>query len=233
MGAQTALNKGTLSSEICPYKGNDSERAVRFVPFMRFKNNLKALRKDKGWTQEEAAVELGLSLGGYRKLEYGDNRMTTDTIQRAAKAYRVSQGEIVSHTVPIVGLAGAAADGSVVWLDAGNLGDAPMPPGGNERTVALEVRGESMRGIAENGWLIYYDDRREPLTDDLLGELCVVGLSDGRTLVKTPHRGRSAGRFDLESTNAGTLRDVEVEWAAAVTAIVPQRTARKLVRGAA
>lgn len=197
----------------------------------KFPNFLKQLRLAKGWKQEEAAAAMGLSYGGYNKLEYGENQLTLVTIANAAKVYGVPKSYVLAgpETVPIVGFAGAGPNGEVVFEEsAGELGEAPMPPGGTDRTVALEVRGRSMRGIAENGWLVYYDDRKDPITDDLVGELCVVSVPERGVLVKTPQRGRIPGHFDLESTNDETMRDVRIEWAALVTAIVPRRAARKL-----
>jgi hypothetical protein len=130
----------------------------------------------------------------------------------------------------IVGSAGQDADGAIRF-ENNNEGEAPMPPGGSKDTVAVKVVGSSMRGIAQEGWLLYFDNLREPPSDEMLGELCVVGLKDGRTLVKYMHRGRGTGLYDLESATAPTLRDVAVDWAALVTAIIPRPQARKIVRG--
>ena len=192
-------------------------------------NNLKKLRDSKGWTHDQAAAALGVSRGQFIKLERGERRLTSDYINRAAIAFGVRQTDVIGQpeTVPIVGIAGAGPDGSIEFTET-ELGEAPMPPGGNDKSVAVEVRGASMRGVAEDGWLVYYDDRRSPLTDDLIGELCVLWLADGRVVVKTPYAGREANKFDLESTNAPTMRDEAVIHAAAVTAIVPRRSARKL-----
>lgn len=79
-----------------------------------------------------------------------------------------------------------------------------------------------MAGIADDRWIIYYEDRREPVTEDLLGRLCVVGLSDGRVLVKKLAFGRLPGRFDLYSTQGTPLFDQDVTWAAAVEWIKPR-----------
>lgn len=79
-----------------------------------------------------------------------------------------------------------------------------------------------MPGIAENGWLVYYDERREPITDDMIGEICVVGLADGRVLVKKVYRGKSHGLFDLVSVAYETLKDQEIAWAAKVDWIKPR-----------
>lgn len=165
----------------------------------------------------------------------GERELPAEWARRLAPLLGVGPADLIfasaPSSIPIVGIAGASADGALSYeFDSGELGEAPMLPWLDVRSVAVEVRGDSLRGVAEDGWLVYYDDRREPLTDDLLGELCVVGLEDGRTLIKTPHRGSAPGLFNLESTNAPTLRDVGVRWAASVTAIVPRRPARQLIR---
>lgn len=37
---------------------------------------MKSARRAKGFTQEEMAKKLGISLSGYKKLEYGINKLT-------------------------------------------------------------------------------------------------------------------------------------------------------------
>jgi hypothetical protein len=202
-------------------------------------DRLKDARVRAGFTSaRKAAIRFGWKESTYASHENGQTAVPVEAAREYARAFKTSAAWILTGEgaaepagVPIVGIAGASADGAISYeFDVGELGEAPMPPGGNARTVSVEVRGESLRGVAEDGWLVYYDDRREPLTDDIMGELCVVGLEDGRTLIKTPYRGRAPGLFDLESTNAPTLRDVGVRWAALVTAIVPRSPARKLIR---
>ncbi len=105
-----------------------------------------------------------------------------------------------------------------------------MPPGGTKDTLAIEVVGDAMRGLAQDGSLLYYDKLQSPPGPETIGELCVVGLADDRVLVKYLHQGRGQGLFDLESYSAPTLRDVPVKWAALVTAIVPRPQARKIIR---
>jgi hypothetical protein len=57
---------------------------------------------------------------------------------------------------------------------------------------------------------------RRAVTSDLSGELCVVGLAEGRVLVKQIQRGRAEGLFNLMSVNEKPITDVAVEWAAKV-----------------
>lgn len=211
---------------------------LQYVPMSMGKRLLWA-RESAGYSNAvKAAKALGMPYGTYSGHENSGRGIPRDKILIYAQKFKVSAewlltgiGSPTRQTCPIVGIAGAGPDGSVLFSEVqGELGDAPMPPGGNERTVAVEVRGDSMRGIANSGWLVYYDERRDPPTEDLLGGLCVVGLKNGHVLVKFLIRGRGKGLFDLESVGAPTLRDEPVDWAAAVIAIVPRQHARRAGR---
>lgn len=68
----------------------------------------------------------------------------------------------------------------------------------------------------------YYDEIRRPVTEDLIGRLCVVGLPDGRILVKRLRRARSPGFYHLESNTEPTMPDEEVVWAARVRNMTPR-----------
>lgn len=133
--------------------------------------------------------------------------------------------------VRLVGKAGAGPEGEVIFnADEQDLGYVEAQSNSTEETVALQVEGDSMRGIANDGWLVYYDDQHQAPDSDLFGELCVVGLENERVLVKFLQPGRGDGLYDLESMNAPTMRDVVVRWAAPVTNIVPRKTAKKMMK---
>ncbi len=187
-------------------------------------NNLRMLRDGRGWTQDEAAAALGTTRNQYAKLEGGSRRLSDIWIARAAAAYGIDAGDVVTErraVVPVVGYVGA---GSEAHFDAaqGPVGEAPAPEGSTSKTVAVEVRGESL-GTFFDGWLVFYDDVRSPITDDLVGRLCVVGLEDGRILVKMVQRSRSGvGRFDLHGQFGDPVLDVDVAWAAPVKSFAPR-----------
>jgi phage repressor protein C with HTH and peptisase S24 domain len=201
---------------------------------------LKEAREKAGIpSARAAALRFGWKLSSYAAHENGSRAFDSDDARRYGRALRVSPEWLLlgvassdGDAVPIVGIAGAAPMGAIRYEDPGRLGDAPMPPGGSERTVAVEVRGDSARGIAEDGWLVYYDDRRDPPTEDLYGEVCVIGLADeDHAVLKKLMRGRKKNHFDLESvSSAPTMYDQRVAWAAPVIAIVPRRQARRLIR---
>lgn len=131
---------------------------------------------------------------------------------------------------PIIGRVGADPGGEVL-LAGGQAPPefAPLPPGGTERAVALRVSGHSMRGLADDGALIYFEDQRTPPSPDMLGQVVVVELDTGEVLVKRLLRGASPGRFDLESLAGPTRRDARLRWAAHITAIVPPWQARRIL----
>jgi hypothetical protein len=132
--------------------------------------------------------------------------------------------------IKIIGRVGAGPEGSISFEEQSDLGTAPAVPGWTDTTVAVEVWGNSMRPIAYDGWLVYYDKREGALTPDMLGQPCVIGLASGHTVMKVPQHGSRRGVYNLESANPAvdTMRDQRVKWAAFVTAIVPRRAARKL-----
>jgi hypothetical protein len=64
---------------------------------------------------------------------------------------------------------------------------------------------------------VFYDNVRHGAPPaELIGELCVVGLEDGRVLIKQVQRGKAEGLFSLHSQTEPPIRDVAVAWAAKV-----------------
>lgn len=189
-------------------------------------NNLKDLRRRRGWTQTEAALAFGLSKGGYVKIEDGDRKLSESYIRKAAEVYGVSEAEVIGQrtTVPVVGFVGAGAEAHVYADGQGPFDEAPAPVDATPYTVAVEIRGDSLGSFFDR-WMVYYNDRRSPVTADLIGQLCVVGLRDGRVLVKKLKRSATRGLFHLYGQFGDPILDVAVEWAAPVTHIVPNMTA--------
>jgi hypothetical protein len=121
-------------------------------------------------------------------------------------------------TVEVIGYVGAGAETHFYDVRPGHLDEVPAPEGFTESTVAVEIRGDSL-GPFLNRWLVFYDAVRRPMTPDLIGELCVVGLADQRVLIKQVQRGRSEGLFNLISATEKPIVDVAIEWAARVNSM--------------
>ena len=186
-------------------------------------NNLKRLRQLRDLTHDEAAQLMGVSRGQFIKLERGERRLTSDYITRAASVFRVSEADVFSErrTVPLVGYVGAGALAHIFADAQGPFDEVDAPEGSTDSTVAVEIRGESLGALFDQ-WLVYYDDVRDPPGRDLMGKLCVVGLADGRILIKKLTRGQLPGHFTLLSNVEPPIYDVLVDWAARVKNMTPR-----------
>lgn len=140
---------------------------------------------------------------------------------------RLLGSETLSSTpgnqIPVVGYVGAGA--AVFPYDDFARGDGiahiNRPSFVKGQVVAVEVQGDSLLPTAENGWRLIYAGNQTLDEDQVLNRLCVVKLVDERMMVKRVTRGTEAGRYHLVSTNAPMIEDVQIEWAAPVTAIIP------------
>jgi phage repressor protein C with HTH and peptisase S24 domain len=142
-----------------------------------------------------------------------------------------ARNSLSEELVPIIGRVGANADGVVLFATGQEVGDlAPIPPGGTHKAVALQIVGHSMRGLADDGGLIYFEDQRTLPTPDMLGHVVVVETDGDEVLVKRLLRGSRPGRYDLESIVGPTRHDCRLRWAAHITAIIPPYQARRIIR---
>jgi phage repressor protein C with HTH and peptisase S24 domain len=135
----------------------------------------------------------------------------------------VAEGMAAAAPVPMVkvkGYVGASGEAVYYRLADDELEEVPAPDGASDQTVACEVRGKSLGPVLES-WLVFYDDVRSPITPDMLGCLCVVGLADDRILVKRLER--KSGKLVLVSNNGDPdIIDAVVEWGAKVTSMRPR-----------
>jgi transcriptional regulator with XRE-family HTH domain len=188
-------------------------------------NNLRKLRAERGWTQGKAAAAMDVSRGQYIKLERGERKLTERTIGSAARGFGVSEADVIAdqRLVPLVGFVGAGAEAHFYAHAQGPFDDeVPAVEGSNDKTVAVEVRGDSLGSLFDRAF-VYYDDRRNGVTDDLIGRLCVVGLHDGRILIKKIARSRSSpDLYHLSGQHGDPILDTPIEWAAHVKSIVPR-----------
>jgi hypothetical protein len=191
----------------------------------------------------DAASRFGWNENTYKSNENGNAPFSFRKAKEYAEAFGVRAEWLYDATGPmqpgsepmvrIIGKVGADADGLVIQTTGQEDYDtAPVPPGGTSAAVALEVVGHSMRAVAEDGSLIYFEDQRNPPTPDMLGYYCIVETEDGRVLFKRLLRGSGPGLYMLESQVGPPIEDVRLRWAAEPTAIIPPRQARRIVRRA-
>jgi hypothetical protein len=120
--------------------------------------------------------------------------------------------------VRVVGYVGAGAEAHFYDVAPGDLDEVEPSAGTTDMTVCVEIRGDSL-GAFFNRWFVFYDNVRQEVTPDLVGELCVVGLPDERVLIKQVQRSRTEGLFNLLSSTQPPIRDVAITWAAKVNSM--------------
>lgn len=202
---------------------------------------LRHARIEAGHETAAAAAEAhGWNRNTYASNENGNASFSYRRAKEYAQAFRVRPEWLYDAQDPmrgggdglvrIIGKVGANPEGIVLFA-TGQEGDdlAPIPPGGTDSAVALQVAGHSMRGLADDGALIYFEDQRTPPTPDMLGHVVVVETESDEVLVKRLLRGSSPGRYDLESVVGPTRHDARLRWAAHITAIIPPFQARRII----
>ena len=69
----------------------------------------------------------------------------------------------------------------------------------------------------DEGWLLFYTRKDDCVPTECIGNLCVVQLQDnGPRYVKRLKQGRNQLVFNLYSTNAREIENVELAWAAPI-----------------
>ena len=199
---------------------------------------LAQARKEAGYkTARAAAAALGVKEPTYIGHENGARGFKRDSADHYARKFHVSLEWLLTgkgqkerkqlraapgseRFVNLVGYVGAGAETHFFANDV-PLDEVLAPRGSTESTVAVEIRGDSLGSFFDR-WLVFYDDVRRPVTADLVNKLCVVGLEDGRILIKKIQRSKARGVFHLLSQTEPPILDVAIEWAAVVKNMVPR-----------
>jgi transcriptional regulator with XRE-family HTH domain len=187
---------------------------------------LRQAREAAGLNMAELARLAGTTRQQIERLETGQRKLSAEWARRLAPHVKASPQQLLfgggggPASVPVVGYVGAGAT-THFYADQQEFDDVPAPEGSTSNTVAVEIRGDSLGSFFDR-WLVFYDDVRRPVTADLVGKLCVVGLEDGRVLIKKVQRSQTEGLFHLISQFEAPILDVPIDWAARVKNMVPR-----------
>ncbi len=191
---------------------------------------------ETGQSARKASLAAGLSEDAIRNMERAakerpEQGASINTLSKLAPVLGTSVGWLIdgaidgagpaSRTVAVVGLVGAGSVATLFSEGQGPFDEVEAPANANDNTVALGIEGASLGPAFDHG-LVFYDDVRSPVTPDLHGRLCVVGLGDGRVLVKLL-RSAGDGTYHLISNSVEEpILNAEVTWAARVTDVRPR-----------
>lgn len=187
--------------------------------------SLKDARKRAGLSQEALGLAVGSGRSTIVKLERGDLPFTEDWAKRIAPAVGVRPHQLLydQPQVRIVGYVGAGQR-VYAYADMEDAGESiAKPPMTTGDLLAVEVRGDSMLPLAEEGWHIVYTADATVDEHEVLNKVCVVQLDEDESmLVKRVMRGSKPHHYHLASTNAPMIENARLRWAAVVKAIVPR-----------
>lgn len=199
----------TMKTAVSRTKDGEAERYLEWI-----RGALKSL-KAEGKNQSGLAKHMGIAHVQISHLLAGKRSLKVSEIPVIAEYLGVPPP---ARQYPLVGDVGAGGAVSMIEWPGGEPemvnGPDDLPFG----TVAVTVSGGSL-GHGFDGWRAFYSDRREPFHDEWFKQLCVVGTTDGRTLVKWVRRG--ANGFSLHSGTGEVEENVDITWAAKVSDLRP------------
>jgi hypothetical protein len=210
---------------------------------------LRAARKSRFRSARAAALAMGIPVatyGSHERAQFpGGRDYGPDEAKRYARRFGVTpewlltglrqaqvEGQIdipfspeqfedpKTPKLPVMGYVGAGAEAHYYEVSQGHLDEIAPPNWLTEATVIIDIRDHGL-GSLFNRWLVLFGEKREPVTSDLLGYLCVVALEDDRIIVRQLQRGRTPGRYDLVSEFAESFVDVSIRWAAKIMSLLP------------
>lgn len=229
LGASVNISKGIEMSKLTPVD-SVSERNEKFESappqLKEIGDRIAYLRNKAGLTQAELAKLIGVNQSNIARWEMNaqaPRQMAAGNLATALGTttdWLIKGGELESsNTRKIVGLVGAG--GSVSPCDDDNdLGYIDPPFLTPKDSVAVEVRGDSMVPLMEEGDLVLYRMDAPFILQDCINRRCVVQTEEGSVYVKRLRFAQMEGCFDLESMNAPTLKNQRIVWAGPVLGIV-------------
>ncbi|MBX9594311.1 MAG: helix-turn-helix domain-containing protein [Roseomonas sp.] len=174
-----------------------------------------------GLTPSELAQRAGLAASTLTRFlnKPVKHTLSARTLDKLSRISGVAIPAIVAvsprqSSVPVVGYVGAGE--RIFSVDEGPCEVVDAPPGSDQETVAVIVRGSSMFPAFWDGDVLYYSRYSTFSREECLYNECIVKLVGGEVYVKRIMPGSAAGRYTLTSYNAPSIIDAEIEWAAPV-----------------
>ena len=153
--------------------------------------NLKSIRKKRGYSPEQAAHDLGVSINTYRNWEQLKNSPKADTLRKIADYLSVPIDDLVladsqsaapdqSARMSYIPIYGRIAAGIPLDMDSMD-GRAPIPyevMRKHPHAFLLKVDGESMSNVLPNGCFALVDpDRKTDIINGNAYAVCVNGYA--------------------------------------------------------
>lgn len=172
-------------------------------------------------SQTRLADLVDVGKGYISELVNGKKNPSFELLLQIADALDVEPSELFepARRVAVVGRVGAGAQ--VDLCDAFERGDGlyhvvPPPDLPAKGIVAVEVEGDSMSPLIEDGDILFFTREFFGIDERAVGHVAIVETVGDLALVKKVLPGREPGTFDLHSANDGhpPVYGVQLKWAA-------------------
>lgn len=180
---------------------------------MAISENIKRLRLQKDWTQEQLAEKVDVTRSTVTQWETGWSQPRMGKVERLAAAFGISVAELVGGSSPLPRGAivpGESRPAYAPLLGRVHAGDAGEPDILDERVSLpyevrerhpdayfLEVEGDCMDKVYPEGCYILVDPGTEPQD----GSIAAVAIDGADYVMRRLHRGASSIMLSPESTN--------------------------------
>jgi len=190
---------------------------------------LKTALKQANISQAELSRRLSDELGrsidraAVNKMTIDQRKIAADELIAIEKITGVAAPTQANspRLVPLLGKVSAGAVMEIMSEAQGPFEEVEVPAGDTEGTAAAEIKGDCM-GPLLDGWLVFWNSGRTISPKDLVGKICVIGMDDGRVMLKKLTKGSIPGMFTLLSQFDPPIYDVLVKWASPVTSMRPR-----------
>ena len=195
-------------------------------------DRLRAARAKAGFdSARSAALRFGWSISTYAAHENGQNKFKGPQAAEYARRFKTSAAWLLTgegldspiNIFKVVGLVGLGEHVEMLTASPTSpLEEIELPFGFNlENAAALLCRGHSMTPRINDGEIVIYQ-RDSQTPEQLIGQDAVVGLEDGRVMIKTIRKGSAPNIWRLTSHNFPEIEDVKIEWCGELLAIIPK-----------
>lgn len=192
------------------------------------KLRIREIRKKRGMTISQLAEMVDKGQPYLSLIERGASgkRPSTELLADIAAALDVPASALIEDFRPVAVAGRVGAGAAIQLVDGYEKGDGlyhvacpdDLP---SRRIVAVEVAGDSMAPLINQGDVLFFTRYFIGVDDAALNRVAICETVDGRALVKKIVAGRTPGTFDLISINPAT----PVEYGARLNWAAPLRRA--------
>lgn len=187
-------------------------------------------------TKARLAEHIGIDSDKLSKILSGTRDISAEELREISDFFGEEPpgfpGGDMPSLVPLMGYVGAGAEVEPDFeqVPDDGLDQIEVPFHLPADMIALQVKGDSMLPMFDDGMVIIVFREQRRATETFYGERAVVRTGDGRRFIKTIIKGDGTGRVSLLSWNAQPIQNVEPIWIGEIFTFFPASAIRRTTR---